>query len=185
MNSYIRHLILIVLITVYTPGIAYSQSSIDNLIDKLEKNPNCETTFYLESREIKTHKIITLDMKMDIKHNVLAKRLIEAFQKERNNSYSYSKQTSTGKYKNGYSYTIRFSSPDGKNSTYILTCPDTANPKFKSNVCTLVVKKSMATEVKKTVIRSKKTTRKDTKDSSYTIVPNDFDIDIDYMVIEP
>ncbi|MDE6037414.1 MAG: DUF5024 domain-containing protein [Duncaniella sp.] len=172
MNSYIRHFILTVVMALCATAAAYSQNNIDRVIEKLESDPKCKTTFYLESRDTKTHKVRSLDRTMEITDQAIAKRITEAFQKDRPSSFSYSKQSGLGRNKNKYSSTIKFySENDTKYSTYILTYNG-------NNNWVLVVKKSMVEKAKTKTTGTRN--RHNKKVSSYELPP----YDIEYQVIE-
>ena len=175
MTRNICHIILFALTILLAPGISHAQKNIDNIIDKLKKDPKCETTFFYEKRDPQTHKIATKSIEMDIRDTALAKRIIDAFQKDRDKSTRYYQQSRPN---DSNSYTIEFRSPDGNSSTYILRQTHRHEKNSRKDVWNLVVKKV-------DISSNKKTTPKGKKDSSYTITPEDFDISIDYMVIEP
>lgn len=88
-----------------------AQSSINKVVEALEKNKNAQEIMYTEQRDPRTHKIIKSSRLIQFSNEKFLNKLVAAFKKDREKAVSY--RSSVGP-KNSI-YSIKFD--DGKGNT--------------------------------------------------------------------
>lgn len=115
MNHNIRPVIFALMFIFLLPAIARAQSAIEKITQSIEDNPVFETSIYRERRDPQTHKVISSELIVSFTDEKMAKRIMEAFKKERQNATSYSVDNSAKKSGNRF-YQIEFRDKKGMSS---------------------------------------------------------------------
>lgn len=121
MTRHLRRLFLTATFVMCSTVAALAQTSIEKIVSKLEDSPKCKTTIYSETRDPKTHKIVSFNFMAQINDTVIVQRLINAFKSERKNAIRYSSNFNEKGERFAQSYHIEFESSNGMYSNYNLT----------------------------------------------------------------